>query len=105
MLRDKEDPSLFVFFEVWADKAALDVHSALPHMAEFFENRMQYLERDFDIQMIEMLSAPPLTVDQQVPAEQRQADEEAALEQRGTDTAAQPGTGEHAQQRRGQHQQ
>lgn len=57
MLRDKEDPSLFVFFEVWADKAALDVHSALPHMAEFFENRMQYLERDFDLQMIEMLSA------------------------------------------------
>ncbi|MCE1114653.1 MULTISPECIES: putative quinol monooxygenase [Pseudomonas] len=56
MLRDKEDPSLFVFFEVWADKAALDVHSALPHMAEFFENRMQYLERDFDFQMIEMLS-------------------------------------------------
>ncbi|MDU9402375.1 putative quinol monooxygenase [Pseudomonas sp. zfem004] len=57
MLRDKEDPSLFVFFEVWADKAALDVHSALPHMAEFFENRMKYLERDFDFQMIEMLSA------------------------------------------------
>lgn len=57
MLRDKADPTLFVFFEVWADKAALDVHSALPHMAEFFENRMQYLERDFDFQMIEMLSA------------------------------------------------
>ncbi|MNP84578.1 Antibiotic biosynthesis monooxygenase [compost metagenome] len=57
MLRDKEDPSLFVFFEVWANKAALDVHSALPHMAEFFEKRMDYLERDFDIQLIEMLSA------------------------------------------------
>ena len=57
MLRDKADPSLFVFFEVWASKAALDVHSALPHMAEFFEKRMDYLERDFDIQLIEMLSA------------------------------------------------
>jgi quinol monooxygenase YgiN len=57
MLRDKEDPSLFVFFEVWANKAALDVHSALPHMVEFFEKRMDYLERDFDIQLIEMLSA------------------------------------------------
>ncbi|MBV4506920.1 antibiotic biosynthesis monooxygenase [Pseudomonas sp. BW13M1] len=57
MLRDKEDPSLFVFFEVWATKAALDVHSALPHMAAFFEKRMDYLERDFDIQMIDMLSA------------------------------------------------
>lgn len=57
MLRDKEDPSLFVFFEVWATKAALDVHSALPHMVEFFGKRMDYLERDFDIQLIEMLSA------------------------------------------------
>lgn len=42
MLRDKQDPSLFVFFEVWADKAALDVHSALPHMTAFFEKRMDY---------------------------------------------------------------
>ena len=56
MLRDQQDPSLFVFFEVWADKAALDVHSALPHMQQFFAQRMDYLERDFDIQMIEMLS-------------------------------------------------
>ncbi len=36
MLRDQQDPSLFVFFEVWADQAALDVHSALPHMKAFF---------------------------------------------------------------------
>lgn len=57
MLRDKEDPSLFVFYEIWASKAALDVHSALPHMREFFEKRMDYLERDFEIQLIEMLSA------------------------------------------------
>lgn len=56
MLRDKQDPSLFVFYEVWASKADLDVHSALPHMREFFEQRMDYLERDFDIQLIEMLS-------------------------------------------------
>ena len=57
MLRDKADPSLFVFFEVWASKDALDEHSALPHMRAFFEKRMDYLERDFDIQMIDMLSA------------------------------------------------
>jgi len=57
MLRDKADPTLFVFFEVWASKDALDIHSALPHMRAFFEKRMDYLERDFDIQMIDMLSA------------------------------------------------
>ncbi|MBM3107358.1 MAG: putative quinol monooxygenase [Pseudomonas sp.] len=56
MLRDKEDPSLFVFYEIWASKAALDVHSALPHMQAFFDKRMDYLERDFDIQLIDMLS-------------------------------------------------
>ncbi|TDF82011.1 putative quinol monooxygenase [Pseudomonas sp. H9] len=56
MLRDKEDPSLFVFYEIWASKAALDEHSALPHMQAFFEQRMDYLERDFDIQLIDMLS-------------------------------------------------
>lgn len=56
MLRDQQDPTLFVFFEVWASKADLDVHSALPHMQQFFEQRMDYLERDFDIQLVEMLS-------------------------------------------------
>jgi len=56
MLRDKEDPSLFIFYEIWASKAALDVHSALPHMQKFADSRMDYLERDFDIQLIDMLS-------------------------------------------------
>ncbi|CAG8868135.1 Putative monooxygenase [Pseudomonas fluorescens] len=56
MLRDQQDPTLFIFFEVWASKADLDVHSALPHMQRFSEQRMDYLERDFDIQLIEMLS-------------------------------------------------
>jgi len=56
MLRDKEDPTLFIFYEIWASQAALDEHSALPHMREFFDKRMEYLERDFEIQQIEMLS-------------------------------------------------
>ncbi|QXI37874.1 putative quinol monooxygenase [Pseudomonas xantholysinigenes] len=57
MLRDQQDPSLFVFFEVWASQADLDVHLALPHMRAFFEKRMDYLERDFEIQALDMLSA------------------------------------------------
>ncbi|WP_447783473.1 putative quinol monooxygenase [Pseudomonas germanica] len=56
MLRDKEDPTLFIFYEIWASQAHLDVHSNLPHMKAFFERRMDYLERDFDIRQIEMLS-------------------------------------------------
>ncbi|MDD2055000.1 antibiotic biosynthesis monooxygenase [Pseudomonas putida] len=58
MLRDLEDPSLFIFYEVWQSRAHLDVHSALPHMAQFFEQRMEYLERDFEIRRIDMLSPP-----------------------------------------------
>ncbi|WP_247267968.1 MULTISPECIES: putative quinol monooxygenase [Pseudomonas] len=57
MLRDKEDPTLFIFYEIWESQAHLDVHSNLPHMREFFDKRMTYLERDFDIRRIDMLSA------------------------------------------------
>ena len=56
MLRDQQDPSLFIFYEVWASQAHLDVHSNLPHMQRFFEQRMDYLERDFEIRRIDMLS-------------------------------------------------
>ena len=56
MLRDKQDPTLFIFYEIWASQAHLDVHSALPHMKAFFAKRMEYLERDFDIRPIDMLS-------------------------------------------------
>ena len=56
MLRDLQDPTLFIFYEVWQSKEHLDVHSALPHMRQFFAQRMDYLARDFDIRAIEMLS-------------------------------------------------
>ena len=58
MLRDRQDPTLFIFYEIWQSKAHLDVHSALPHMASFFENRMEYLVRDFDIRRVDMISRP-----------------------------------------------
>ncbi|MFJ5294920.1 putative quinol monooxygenase [Pseudomonas sp. NPDC088368] len=56
MLRDQEDPTLFIFYEIWQSKTHLDAHSALPHMAAFFEKRMEYLERDFDVRRVDMLS-------------------------------------------------
>ena len=56
MLRDKEDPTLFIFYEIWASQADLDRHSNLPHMQAFFAKRMDYLERDFEIRQIDMLS-------------------------------------------------
>ncbi|SDI97195.1 Quinol monooxygenase YgiN [Pseudomonas flavescens] len=56
MLRDVEDPTLFIFFEVWQSRQHLAVHSALPHMRDFHERRMDYLLRDFEIREIEILS-------------------------------------------------
>ena len=56
MLRDQQDPTLFIFFEIWQSRAHLDVHSNLPHMQRFREARMEYLERDFEIRAIDMLS-------------------------------------------------
>jgi quinol monooxygenase YgiN len=56
MLRDQQDPTLFIFYEIWQSRAHLDVHSNLPHMKQFFEQRMDYLQRDFDIRPIDMLS-------------------------------------------------
>ncbi|MEK1906410.1 MAG: putative quinol monooxygenase [Pseudomonas sp.] len=56
MLRDRADPNLFVFFEVWQSREHLDTHSALPHMRRFHAQRMDYLTRDFEIRPIEMLS-------------------------------------------------
>lgn len=56
MLRDREDPTLFIFYEVWQSAKHLHVHSALPHMQRFHEQRMDFLTRDFEIRPIEMLS-------------------------------------------------
>ncbi|WP_324731276.1 putative quinol monooxygenase [Pseudomonas paeninsulae] len=56
MLRDHQDPTLFIFVEVWQSKEHLAIHSALPHMRRFYEQRMDYLRSDFAIRQIEMLS-------------------------------------------------
>ena len=61
MLRDKHDPTLFIFFEIWQSQAHLDVHSNLPHMKAFLAQREEYLERDFEIRAIDMLSPSSAT--------------------------------------------
>ncbi|MEC3919034.1 putative quinol monooxygenase [Nocardia sp. CDC160] len=56
---DADDPSTFVFYEVWRSKADLDRHLELPHMREFWEHRMDYLERDLEIRFLSMHSPYP----------------------------------------------
>ncbi|MFF7710699.1 antibiotic biosynthesis monooxygenase [Pseudomonas sp. NPDC007930] len=55
MLQDAADPTLFVFFEVWASQQALDVHANLPHMRAFMARKAEYLEADFVIQAVQPL--------------------------------------------------
>ncbi|MFI8338126.1 putative quinol monooxygenase [Pseudomonas taetrolens] len=61
MLRDQLDPSLFIFYEIWQSREHLAVHENLPHMKQFFEQRMDYLARDFEVRMIDMLSPSSAT--------------------------------------------
>jgi quinol monooxygenase YgiN len=37
--RSKKDPEVFVFYEQYADEAALDAHRKAPHLAAFRERR------------------------------------------------------------------
>ena len=55
MLRDAQDPTLFVFHEVWASRDALDAHMALPHMRQFHAQRMEYLSQELDIREVEVI--------------------------------------------------
>lgn len=55
MLRDAEDPTLFIFFEVWASPEHLAVHNELPHMRDFHARRMEYLMRDIEVREVTSL--------------------------------------------------
>ncbi|KAA2261776.1 antibiotic biosynthesis monooxygenase [Solihabitans fulvus] len=56
---DTQNPDVFVFYEVWRSEADLDRHLALPHMREFWQRRMDYLETDLDIRFVTMQSPYP----------------------------------------------
>jgi quinol monooxygenase YgiN len=39
--RDPENAGKFLFYEIWVDQAALDAHTASPHLVRFREYRAQ----------------------------------------------------------------
>lgn len=43
--RDCEDPSLFLCFEHWQDRAALDQHGSTPHVLQFLNEFGNAIER------------------------------------------------------------
>ncbi|MFO1202553.1 MAG: putative quinol monooxygenase [Tabrizicola sp.] len=53
---DAADPCVFVFYENWIDRAALDTHLAMPHLQPLFSQLDRLLACPVDIRPLTMLS-------------------------------------------------
>lgn len=53
---DAADPCVFVFYENWADRAALDAHLAMPHLQPLFSQLERLLACPVDIRPLTMLA-------------------------------------------------
>ena len=54
---DAADPCIFVFYENWADRAALDAHLAMPHLQPLFSQLDRLLTCPVEIRLLTMLSS------------------------------------------------
>jgi quinol monooxygenase YgiN len=54
--RDIEDPNLIVFYEVWRSMKDMERHLTQPYLTSFMEDRMRYLEKDFEVHVLGMES-------------------------------------------------
>ncbi|MGO4406260.1 putative quinol monooxygenase [Bosea sp. RAF48] len=57
--RDRNDPDLFAFYEVWSSREALAAHLKQPYIAAFLADRTRYLEGDLQIRWLRMASRYP----------------------------------------------
>lgn len=55
---DAADPCVFVFYENWTSRAALDAHLAMPHLQPLFSQLDRLLSQPVDIRPLTMLSTP-----------------------------------------------
>jgi quinol monooxygenase YgiN len=53
---DAADPCVFVFYENWTSRAALDQHLAMPHLAPLFTQLDRLLACPVDIRPLTMIS-------------------------------------------------
>ena len=53
---DAADPCVFIFYENWTDRAALDAHLAMPHLQPLFSQLDRLLARPVVIRPLTMLS-------------------------------------------------
>jgi quinol monooxygenase YgiN len=55
---DAADPCIFVFYENWTSRDALNTHLAMPHLQPLFSQLGRLLARPVDIRPLSMLSTP-----------------------------------------------
>lgn len=55
--KSKADPGLFMFYEMYKDKAALEYHSSTPHFKALFGKIAPYLEGEPDIKVFKDIAA------------------------------------------------
>jgi quinol monooxygenase YgiN len=48
-----DDPLHFVFYETWRDRQVFEAHLETPHLKNFWENRLSYLQRDVELSFYE----------------------------------------------------
>lgn len=53
---DAADPCVFVFYENWTDRSALDEHLAMPHLRPLFSQLDRLLACPVEIRPLKMLS-------------------------------------------------
>jgi len=58
LLRQQDDPSVFVMFENWADRAELDKHLQMSYMRDFAAVLPTLLRSPLELQLLDMVSAP-----------------------------------------------
>ncbi|MCR6498227.1 antibiotic biosynthesis monooxygenase [Shinella sp. CPCC 101442] len=54
--RDRADPDLFVFYEVWESTAHLEAHLSQPYVQDFLAKRQTLLDGDMDVRWLRMTS-------------------------------------------------
>jgi quinol monooxygenase YgiN len=55
----EHDANVFLFYENWADRAALEAHAASPHMNAWREKQPGLLSHGVEISLYEMLTQAP----------------------------------------------
>ncbi|MBZ0137788.1 MAG: antibiotic biosynthesis monooxygenase [Planctomycetes bacterium] len=57
--RSQTEPNVFLFYENWTDRAALDAHAASPHMRAWGAKQPDMLAHGVEVNLFDMISDAP----------------------------------------------